>query len=291
MKANSLCNPEAKIVILVTSNAPNVEARRAQRNAYAAQFLWEEFKAQRFFLVAQSSNEGTMQNILHESDSLVGDFQESYKRLYLKNLLGLTWAVSNCPGAEMIVKMDDDIAVDFPRLIRHAEKDRGSLAGWLHSKMEARRKSSKWAVDRSEFGADIYPDFVSGWAYVLSIDAAQKIIEAATLAASHLWIDDVWITGILRASANITDIVVWNQWYTPYTEHLKCCIERPGYVCDFIVAPANAANSLIEEFGALSRHCYHSPCRRNETIRANCKVANPYFLPDSKGVGHVMDAG
>ena len=39
--------------------------------------------------------------------------------------------------------------------------------------------------------------------------------------ASILWVDDVWITGILRSKAGIDHLNTWTKWYTPYVEHLK----------------------------------------------------------------------
>ena len=74
----------------------------------------------------------------------------------------------------------------------------------------------------------------------------------------------------------------------------QCCLEDFNYSCDFIVLPTNGDTDLIEKFGKLSRHCYNNSCftrPQSISIRKICNVANPLFLPESGGVGHVLNAG
>ena len=47
---------DPSVIILVTSNAPNIRLRQAQRRAYSNDFLWSEFRAIRLFMVAQVNN-------------------------------------------------------------------------------------------------------------------------------------------------------------------------------------------------------------------------------------------
>ena len=88
------CHPKTEIIILVTSNAPNLKIRRAQRSAYPSNYLWQEFKAIRLFMVAKDSGEKVMSNVQYEQDVILGNFQESYKHLSFKHILGLSWATS-----------------------------------------------------------------------------------------------------------------------------------------------------------------------------------------------------
>ena len=87
---------QPKVVILVTSNAKNVELRKAQRQAFSDGFLWKEFLAKRFFLVAQDQNSTLMQEVVKEEDIVLGDFRESYKHLSFKHLMGLSFATDAC---------------------------------------------------------------------------------------------------------------------------------------------------------------------------------------------------
>jgi len=93
--------------------------------------------------------------------------------------------------------MDDDIIVDFFQLFQkiksfpEADLDR-KLFGFKHSELPVKR-FGKWAVGRSGFGvSDVYPDFLSGWAYVASSTTASRLVDAAARADDVFWIDDVW---------------------------------------------------------------------------------------------------
>ena len=99
--------------------------------------------------------------------------------------------------------MDDDIAVDFTKLIPKAlnelSKNLYAIAGWIHSNMKVRRQKSKWSLTEKEFINEIFPDFVSGWAYGITWNTAQILVNEAMEIQKPLWIDDVWFTGILRS--------------------------------------------------------------------------------------------
>ena len=67
----------------------------------------------------------------------------------------------------MILKMDDDILVDYHQLLQkiktYSEEDlRQKLFGLQHFQMEINRQG-KWAVSRQElFEQETYPNFLSG---------------------------------------------------------------------------------------------------------------------------------
>ena len=90
--------------------------------------------------------------------------------------------------------MDDDIAVDIPKMIEKSGNSLETIGGWLHSKMNVRRRNSKWSLSKVEFEQDTFPDFVSGWAYAMTMSSAKPIVSLAET-ASNLWVDDVWVTG------------------------------------------------------------------------------------------------
>ena len=62
--------------------------------AYPSEYLWQEFKAIRVFLVAKVKDQKVMNAVEYEQDVLLGNFQESYKHLSFKHILGLSWATS-----------------------------------------------------------------------------------------------------------------------------------------------------------------------------------------------------
>lgn len=279
------CNSEAKLILLVTSNAPNIKLREAQRTAYSKDYLWDNYRGQRMFLLAGGVNK------YEENDVILGDFNESYKHLSLKHLMGLTWAVSQCSENATILKMDDDIAIDLPQIMAKIEGN--GMSGWIHSGMKVRRRASKWALKSNEFKEDTYPDFLSGWLYQMSMSNARLIVAKAEESMKDpLWIDDVWITGLLRTQAGITDMTAWNPGFTPYLEHVKCCIQDPKHSCEFIAGPTDKNPDLIRKFAKHAQDCHVQKCPRlswPSSIKDKCRLKNPLFLPDSQGVGAVLD--
>ena len=89
-------NTVPKIVIIITSNAENIELRNAQREAFPSDFLWREFQALRYFLIAQKEDFFVMEKVIKENDIILGDFNESYKHLTWKHLMGLSFVVNWC---------------------------------------------------------------------------------------------------------------------------------------------------------------------------------------------------
>ena len=72
------------------------------------------------------------------------------------------------------------------------------------------RSPSKWIVTYDEIPAsdpDVFPDYCSGWVYILTPGTAAAIVEAAQH-IKFLWIDDAWVTGYIAAYLNITHQVI-----------------------------------------------------------------------------------
>jgi len=79
--------------------------------------------------------------------------------------MGLQWAVEFCPGARLLVKADDDIAVHVPRLLALAPTllHEGNMLGYVLDGMRPERGAvSKWRVTHAEWPRDSYPRFLSG---------------------------------------------------------------------------------------------------------------------------------
>ena len=50
---------------------------------------------------------------------------------------------------------------------------------------------------------DVFPDYCTGWVYILNPGTAAALAEAAQH-IKFLWIDDAWVTGYIAAFLNIT---------------------------------------------------------------------------------------
>ncbi len=211
-----------------------------------------------------------------------------------------------------ILKMDDDILVDLFQFMDQLDKekvddaydddkeDEEILVGYKQRALSPQRNpASKWFVSREEFSGDFFPDFLSGWAYALTPRAARSLVFEASSSGSipsFFWIDDLWVTGFLavKVGAKLRAI---NHIYTVYAEHMRCCLQTRDehFMCDFAVGPSLGDVALIEQFGKLSSLCHVSSCQRRKwekSIVNTCvNVDNPFFLPETGGVGEVFVIG
>ena len=214
--------------------------------------------------------------------------------LIKKPISSLQWATDNCDKAKLLIKMDDDISVDLPRIINNAyELPPYTIGGWVHQQLMVRRSRSKWAVTAEEYPKLFYPDFVSGWVYATGFDTIKILVQSAKN-MKRFWIDDVWLTGIVREEQNHQqiDLQSWSSQFTPYHEHMQCCLNDSNFNCDFIAGPSNKEANNIIEFAKLAKRCYNSgSCAKRplaQSIWNTCQVKNPYFL-QSSGVGKVLE--
>ena len=159
----------------------------------------------------------------------------------------------------------------------------------------------KWALSKEEFDEDFHPNFLSGWAYITTPNVARKLVNMSKR-VPILWIDDVWITGVLASKAGILR-KSFNVFYTFYKGHIQCCVLEKTLECDFLVGPSENDLNVIRKFGEHSQNCWNGlflsaedtrfqgVCqkrREEQSIMKTCHVPNPYFLPESRGIGEVF---
>jgi hypothetical protein len=170
------------------------------------------------------------------SDLIVGSFVDAYANLTLKHLFALNWIATNCPAVDFIVKTDDDIVINFKQIFHFFDRKYppvtnkiisrvGSqiFAGYLLSSMPVTRDSrNKWCTRTDEYQMSTYPEYCSGWAYVTTTETIVSILAEVKTISRGLWIDDVFVTGILRESSGTfieplnphfsLDVVALRKW-------------------------------------------------------------------------------
>lgn len=261
-------------ILIITSYAGHDELRSAHRQAMPATKL-AAFGLRRIFLLATlpPTERYITQAALQAEhsrfgDLLQGNFMEAYRNLTYKHTMGLRWAAVNCAAAQFIVKSDDDTVFDvyklhgflFDMLDTDHPGSAEFLAGFVLDAPKAiRTRASKWYVTPDEFAGTAYPDFLSGWLYVTNKPTADRLLERAH-AERHrwLWIDDAWVTGVLREPLRIP-LVRMNRWFSANAEFLDCCIEdlrRWRVRCDYWVGPNGGDGRLLVAFGEAVEQCY-----------------------------------
>lgn len=146
------------------------------------------------------------------ADLIVGSFTDCYANLTLKHLFALKWAHVNFPTVEFVVKADDDILINFREIFRVVDKKYPPssdlfanrvgykvIAGFVFTKMNViRDPTSKSCATHEEYPGKVYPDFCSGWGYITTMETIESILREVAVIDRGFWIDDVFVTGMLR---------------------------------------------------------------------------------------------
>lgn len=125
---------------------------------------------------------------------------QTYYLLAFKILAVLNWTTNNCLGIKFLVKCDDDMFVVWPNLYEFlATKNDTNL---IYGKASIftrpiRDWYSRWYLSSADYPNEFYPDFVTGQIYMIGCSLLPKLLKVARL-VKPIYLEDVWITGILR---------------------------------------------------------------------------------------------
>ncbi|XP_033020645.1 beta-1,3-galactosyltransferase 5-like [Lacerta agilis] len=205
------CEPGQVLLILVTSAPGNAASRQVIRRTWAAREKPPPYQWQVVFLIGQSPGEGASRQIRQEQedfgDVLVGNYLDTYRNLTLKVLHGVRWALSRCRPSYLL-KTDDDCFVNTERLPEFLARQNPLRTGLYAGSVFAREKrkvirhpSSKWYVPREAYSPEEYPPYASGIGYVLSLDAAARVLRAAE-SVPIIPVEDAYV-GILAQRAGL----------------------------------------------------------------------------------------
>lgn len=206
-----LCNGSSglTLVILVTTAVNHFEHRQAIRETWGG-YAKSQSDVRLGFIMGRPESLSEEQTVVREAmkhgDIIQEDFSDTYKNLTLKTVMLLKWAHTLCPVARFVMKSDDDMFINVPNLlkyIRSLKNDRRQLFGRLvKSARPLRSRSSKYYVPVTEYRDNVYPDYLSGTAYVMSSDVTQKLFETSQVTPIFFF-EDVYITGICAKKAGI----------------------------------------------------------------------------------------
>lgn len=291
-------------VLIITSYVGHDEVRSAHRQAITEEklqslgilrvFLLAEIPTTEKFIIQKSiENES---NRFH--DIVQGNFQEAYRNLSYKHIMGLRWAAAECQRAKFIIKVDDDTVFDIyfirnylDSVLQEHTYDANTeletfLAGFvLDSKKPIRNVANKWYVSLEEYRPSIYPDYLSGWLYITTPKTAKLLV----LESQHepfMWIDDTWITGVLRERIDI-QLISLNKWFSANSQFLDCCLDdliKHSLKCDYQVGPNGGDVKLITNFLKALEKCYEADDEVN-----GCNERTPDKLVTRTCVGKTKD--
>lgn len=224
-----LCSGEPiKFLVLVQSAVKNFERRAAVRTTWASPEASSSLKFRLGFVLGMSSQSSLQEKVAKEAnkfrDIVQSNFTDSYYNISLSSVTALRWAVDNCASYEYLVKVDDDSFVNLMELSRYLSNlpRENSIYGFLMKGYRPNRmKNSKWYTSPQLYNKSRLPDFVSGFAYVMTSDVVPKLYAAAQKTAMFPF-EDVYLTGMCRSK---TSAVLRNvpRFYNHRRKNAKRC--------------------------------------------------------------------
>lgn len=251
---SDVCESLHRTPIIVHSFIKHFDFRFALRQSYS-QTVLDSLGFRYVFMVGLYNNSDVQSRLLQESsqfgDIVQGNFQEAYRNLTYKHVMGLTWFTEHCRNSTFMVKMDDDIAVNIFKLKNVIQHDY-DLAGCIIKAKPIRDKLNKWYVSREEFVEDTYPEFLSGWLYIVKMTSVQRLLRAIRI-KDYFWIDDLYVTGILakRAQISLRDL---RPDFETDPGAIYCCIKKQQR-CEFLAAPTGDNYILLKQYSKQLSYC------------------------------------
>lgn len=221
---------EMDLVIIIMSAPTHLEARMAIRQTWG--HFGQRSDISILFMLG-ATTDSKVETILRKeqktyNDVIRGKFLDSYSNLTLKTISTLEWVDSYCSKVKFLLKTDDDMFINVPRLqaftIKHA-KEKNVIFGRLAKKWKPiRNKKSKYYVSQAQFKHAIFPDFTTGPAYLLSSDIIRKLYDAA-LDQTYLKLEDVFVTGIVANKLGIKRTHA-NEFLNKKISYSACNVQR-----------------------------------------------------------------
>ena len=201
------------IIVIVHSAIHNFERRKFIRNTWGnanRRGMPDENKFRIVFLLGKPDNNQHQLKINVEneqySDIVQGTFLDTYKNLTYKALLGLRWIMENCKQAHFVLKVDDDVIINTPRLVtilsnKYAQVNQTIFCAEVRPKGTARiYRQGKYKVENTQFtNMTFWPvTFCPGRYLIYSADIIIDLL-AEVNQTPFIWLDDVYVTGLLAA--------------------------------------------------------------------------------------------
>ncbi|XP_066997606.2 beta-1,3-galactosyltransferase 1 isoform X1 [Anabrus simplex] len=219
-----------QVMVIVTSAPTHKDARMAIR------YTWGHYSHRKDVSIAfllGSVQDAPRRKALDAEGDLYHDlirsrFLDTYNNLTLKSISMLEWVDKYCNLAKYVLKTDDDMFINVPRLLAFIDKkskEKKTIFGRLAKKWKPiRNKASKYYVSLDQYRPPLFPDFTTGPAYLLTSDVVHDMYVAA-LNKTYLKLEDVFLTGIVAQELKIKRLHV-NEFFNKRTALSACNIQK-----------------------------------------------------------------
>lgn len=205
------------LLAFVHSAPSNFNKRNVIRETWASPKTLLRLNVKVVFIIGLS-NDSSIEALLDKeharhADLVQGNFVDTYKNLTYKHLAGFKWVMNFCNRTSFVMKADDDAFVDIFRAVellreafdlRRPLRPAGVVACSVFPDGTLAKRDGKWALTLEEYASDKYPTYCSGIVYFLTPDMlAQLYSTAHRLEQRFIWIDDLFVTGIVASEAGV----------------------------------------------------------------------------------------
>ncbi|XP_061169130.1 beta-1,3-galactosyltransferase 1-like [Saccostrea echinata] len=261
------CNEkDVFLLIIVPSAVSNFEQRNAIRNTWGNVSNLKKPVLVKFLL--GKSKEAALQDVASTenqiyNDILFEDIDEAYENLTRKSIAMLHWASMHCHRVRYLLKVDDDIFLNLPRLLDELTKHprENSITGCkVQGSTPFRFLRTKWRVSKTQYKEDYYPDYLAGTAYLISGDILQNLY-GATQKVPYFIFEDIYITGLCREYIGVR------------------AEEHKGFSCGYRDKGPCGKNF---RYGITGHHYNPSEIKRMwlelQDRWSNCRIVDNYFI-------------
>lgn len=185
----ALClNRKPFLVLMIPVRLQDSESRSAIRKTWGQENLVQHVDVARVFFIGEPrEHDPKLVKDLEKESEVYGDivqmdFLDTYHNLTVKTMMIMNWVARYCRSAQYAMKIDADIFLNVPYLLDYLQNKprHGYITGSVITDGQPRRDpNSKWHLSVDVYPDNVFPPYVSGAAYVFSVDLAKKISVAS----------------------------------------------------------------------------------------------------------------
>lgn len=222
-------NGSPYLFAFVHSAASHFKRRKLARKTWVSLSTQIQLKFRVAFLLGDPDDSFIQKKIDRESekyqDIIQGNFVDTYEHLSYKHLMGYKWVLNYCRNVTFVLKVDDDAFIDIFALILYTQKKliisnqhpKDILCCSVFPQGTPVYRNGRYKLTYKDYPYDTLPKYCSGLAYIVTPDVINDLYYASFKVKPFVWIDDVFVTGILPSVYSMRHLNIKDEFtYIPF---------------------------------------------------------------------------
>ncbi|CAH1792062.1 unnamed protein product [Owenia fusiformis] len=197
-------SPYVTLLLLIFTTHENKAHRDTLRRTWASIADKNSAEVRYVFLLGKHKvrtlNKKALEEAKKYGDIVIKDFDEVYRNLTYKTIAGFQWASKFCSNAQYVMKTDDDMWVNTPKILKDLESwdIKNEVVGDCYQTgVPNRDKKSKWYASFREYPRSTYPGFCSGTGYLSTMKVVKDIVKVSPN-IPYFYLEDVYVAICIR---------------------------------------------------------------------------------------------